>query len=103
MAVSFGGPGGVRPLAFVHWTGGGTTVNRQFGGLTISRTGAGDYTINIPSGILPTSAVWTFGMYSTAPISVFAGSVPSATAVRVRSVDTTGTNQDAVTYWAVAF
>lgn len=90
--------------AYINWSGGGTTINRQFGPtMTITRNGTGDYTIN---GTFPANAVWIYGQYDSSATSITmfsATTAPSTSVVRLKSISFAGTAADATTYWAAVF
>lgn len=92
-------------LAFVSWSGGGTTISRSYNVSSITRNGAGDYTINITNA-LPANAVWTFGYDGGAGAAAFwigAGTTaPTTTALRMICYNAAAAKADATTFWAKA-
>lgn len=95
---------GGKILARVSWAGGGTTITNSYNVSSITRHGAGDYTVTVTNA-LPANAQWLYGMNDPTNnvIIMFSGqAAPTTTTVRLVSATLAGAASDAARYWAVA-
>lgn len=85
-----------RVRAWINWSGGGTTINASGNVTSITRHGAGDYTINLTSALPANAALFGHGYDVTSQMFTIlvGGAAPTTTAVRVRFATIAGALTD---------
>lgn len=79
--------------AYVNWTVGGTSINRAYNVGSITRTAAGDYTVNFTTSFSDTNYSWSISFVNTTALMGMATTV-STGSLRLSIRNTSGTLTD---------